>query len=70
MFNCSWHLITRKAVWSYIKFEWHVLSIIVYKVKTEKEDIQNLNHQTSAALKSITIKIAEVLHLNWAQVTM
>ena len=38
--------------------------------KLKKKDIQNLNHQTSAALKSITINIAEVLHLNWAQVTM
>ena len=37
-------------------------------MKTEKKNVQNLNHQTSAALKWITINIAEVLHLNWTQV--
>ena len=35
-----------------------------------KKIIQTLNHQTSSELKSITINIAEVLHLNWAQVTV
>lgn len=39
-------------------------------MKTEKKIIQTLNHQTSSELKSITINIAEVLHLNWAQVTV
>ena len=32
--------------------------------------MQTLNYQTSSELKSITINIAEVLHLNWAQVTV